>query len=231
MVAAVDERHAHALHRRAGELAVLQRLLDALVDRRPEALRDDAADDLVDELVADVVVERLEHDVAVAELAAAAGLLLVAALRARLALDRLDVRHARLVQLHLDAEAALRPLDRDLDVHLAHARRAAPPRSAGRGGAAASDPPRRAAAAPARPCPRRPSSSASTAKLITGSGKPSAGGSRSCSASTSTSPVCTSFSFATAPMSPGAEAVGLLVLLALHQSSASRAAPSSGRGG
>ena len=41
-----------------------------------------------------------------------------------------------------------------------------------------------------------------TAKLITGSGKPSAGGSRSCSASTSTSPVCTSFSFATAPRSP-----------------------------
>ena len=84
MVAAVDERHAHALHGRAGELAVLQRLLDPLVDRRPEALRDDAADDLVDELVADVAVDRLEHDVAVPELAAAAGLLLVAAVRARL---------------------------------------------------------------------------------------------------------------------------------------------------
>ena len=40
---------------------------------------------------------------------------------ARLALDRLDVRHARLVQLHLDAEATLRALDGDLDVHLAHA--------------------------------------------------------------------------------------------------------------
>ena len=61
------------------------RLLDALVDRRPEALRDHAADDLVDELVADVALDRLDHDVAVAELAAAAGLLLVAALRARLA--------------------------------------------------------------------------------------------------------------------------------------------------
>ena len=197
----------------------------------PEALRDDAADDLVDELVADVVVERLDHDVAVAELAAAAGLLLVAPLRARLALDRLDVRHARLVQLHLDAEAALRALDGDLDVDLAHPREQLLPglRVAPRG--AASGPPRRAGAAPARPCPRRPSSSRVTAKLITGSGKPSAGGSRSCSASTSTSPVCTSFSFATAPMSPGAEAVGLLVLLALRSASASRGAPSSGRGG
>src|SRR4029077_19769550 len=120
VVAAVDERHAHALHRGARELAVLQRLLDPLVDGRAEALRDDAADDLVDELVADVVVERLEHDVAVAELTAASRLLLVAPLCARLALDRLDVGHAWLVQLHLDPEAALRPLDGDLDVDLAH---------------------------------------------------------------------------------------------------------------
>ena len=83
MVRAVDEQHAHALHRRAGELAVRHRLLDALVDRGPEALRDDAADDLVHELVADVPLERLEDDVAVAELAAAAGLLLVAGVGSR----------------------------------------------------------------------------------------------------------------------------------------------------
>ena len=82
MVRAVDEPHADALHRRAGELAVRHRLLDALVDGGPEALRDDAADDLVDELVADAALDRLDHDVAVAELAAAARLLLVAA-RAR----------------------------------------------------------------------------------------------------------------------------------------------------
>ena len=80
----------------------------------------DAADDLVDELVADVAVDRLEHDRAVAELAAAAGLLLVAGVRARLLADRLEVRHARLVQLDVDAEAALGALERDLDVHLAH---------------------------------------------------------------------------------------------------------------
>ena len=61
---------------------------------------------------------RLEHDRAVAELAAAAGLLLVARVRPRLLADRLEVRHARLVQLDLGAEAALDPLDGDLDVHL-----------------------------------------------------------------------------------------------------------------
>ena len=82
------------------------RLLDPLVDRRPEALRDHAADDLVEELVADVALHRLDHDVAVAELPAAARLLLVAAVRAGLGLDRLDVRDARLVQVDLDAEAA-----------------------------------------------------------------------------------------------------------------------------
>jgi len=121
VVAAVDERHAHALHGRAGKVAVLEGFLDSLVDGGAESLRDDAADDLVDELVADAFLDGLDLDVAVAELAAAAGLLLVAAVRTRPALDRLDVWHARLVQLHLDAEAALRALDGDLDVHLAHA--------------------------------------------------------------------------------------------------------------
>ena len=60
MVRAVDEEDAQSLDRRAGELAVQHRLLDALVDRGAEALRDDAADDLVDELVALMAVERLE---------------------------------------------------------------------------------------------------------------------------------------------------------------------------
>src|SRR5581483_9097372 len=67
-------------------------------------------------------LDGLDLDVAVTELAASARLLLVAALRARLLLDRLDVRHARLVQLHLDSEARLRTRHRDLDVHLAHPR-------------------------------------------------------------------------------------------------------------
>src|SRR5581483_7081468 len=106
----------------ARELAVRHRLLDALVHCWPEALRDDAADDLVDELVADVALERLDHDPRVAELAAAPRLLLVAPLGARLRLDRLDVGHTRLVQLDLDAEPVLQPADRDLDVHLAHPR-------------------------------------------------------------------------------------------------------------
>ena len=66
-------------HREARQLALEHRLLHALVDGAAEALRDHAADDLVAELVALVAGQRLDLDVAVAELAAAAGLLLVPA--------------------------------------------------------------------------------------------------------------------------------------------------------
>ena len=65
---------------------------------------------------------RRDDDVAVAELATSAGLFLVAPVGARLAADRLAVRDARRMQLDVDAEPALRALERDLDVHLAHPR-------------------------------------------------------------------------------------------------------------
>src|SRR6059058_1118244 len=122
VVRAVDERDANALHGRTCELAAGHRLLDALVHRGTEALGDDAADDLVDELVALVYLERLEEDLCVAVLAEAAGLLLVATPRPGLLANRLEVRDARLVQLDVHAEAPLQPLDRDLDVDLRQAR-------------------------------------------------------------------------------------------------------------
>ena len=73
VVGAVEEPHAHALHRVAGDGAVLHRLAHALLDRRDEARRDDAALDLVDELEASPPLGSGSiDDVAVAELAAAA---------------------------------------------------------------------------------------------------------------------------------------------------------------
>src|SRR5439155_21172633 len=120
---AVYEPHLDSLYRRARKLAVLHRLLDALVDGRPETLRDHAADDLVHELVAGAFRKRLDHDLAVAELAATAGLLLVAVPGARLLADRLEIGDARLVQVDVHAEASTQPLDRDLDVYLAHPRK------------------------------------------------------------------------------------------------------------
>jgi hypothetical protein len=60
--------------------------------------------------------------VRVAELAAAAGLLLVTAVGARLLADRLQVGDAWLMEVDLGAETALDPLDCDLDVDLAQPR-------------------------------------------------------------------------------------------------------------
>ena len=70
-------------------------------------LRHHAALDLVQELEALAALERLEPQVHLAELAAPAGLLLVAVLVLGLALDGLAVGHARLGEQHLDAEALL----------------------------------------------------------------------------------------------------------------------------
>ena len=64
------------------------------------------------------IAERLDLDVAVAELAAPAGLLLVPPVRRRRAADRLLVGHARRLQRDLDAEAVAQAVDDHLDVHL-----------------------------------------------------------------------------------------------------------------
>ena len=78
MVLAVVELHLEVDHRVAREEALQARLLDALLDRRDEVLGDRAAEDVVDELEVRAARERLHADPAVAELAVAAGLLLVA---------------------------------------------------------------------------------------------------------------------------------------------------------
>src|SRR5438046_2242281 len=95
------------------------RVLDALFDRRHELSRDGAAEDVVDELELRAARQRLDLDLAVAELAVASGLLLVPAVRFGGGPDRLAVRDARRLQVHVDAEPALQLRHRDLDVQLA----------------------------------------------------------------------------------------------------------------
>ncbi len=65
-----------------------------------------------------LVGQRLDLDVAVAELTAAAGLLLVPAVRLGAAADRLLVGHARRLEDDLGAEPRPHPLDDHLDVDL-----------------------------------------------------------------------------------------------------------------
>ena len=119
MERAVEDRGAEVDHRVAGEEAAHPRVLDALLDRRHELARDRAAEDVVDELEVAAARQRLELHLAVAELAVAAGLLLVPAVRLGRRGDRLAVGDARQLQVDLDAEAALQLRDRDLDVRLA----------------------------------------------------------------------------------------------------------------
>src|SRR5262249_30934108 len=97
------------------------RLLDAQVDRGDELARDDAADDLVDELVAVARLCGLQIDVDVAVLAAAAGLTdepsldLVHRLR-----DRLAIGDLRPADVGVDVELSRQAVDDDLEVQLAH---------------------------------------------------------------------------------------------------------------
>ena len=88
-------------------------------------LGDHPALDLVDELEAFGVrgiVQRLDLDLAVPELPAAARLLLVAPVRLRGAADRLLVGHARGLQRNLHAEALAQTVHDHLHVHLREAR-------------------------------------------------------------------------------------------------------------
>ena len=78
-------------HRVAGEIAAQPRVLDPLLDRRDELPRDRAAEDVVDELEVGAARQRLDLDLAVAELAVAAGLLLVPAVRLGRRRDRLAI--------------------------------------------------------------------------------------------------------------------------------------------
>ena len=174
----------------------------------------DAALDPVDELEADAVLGRLDLDLAVGELAAAAGLLLVAGVRLGRAADRLPVGNARRVQLDLGAEAALHPLDDHLDVDLGQAGD-----DLLAGLRVAVDVERRvllgrAGAPPPPPSPRRPSTSARRRTPSPARAGRAARSETSSWRSQSTSPARVSFSFATAPMSPAPSSVDRRQVLA-----------------
>ena len=71
----------------------VEHLAHAFLDRRDELAGDRAADDVVDELEARAARQRLDAQVHLAELAGAAGLLLVAVVAFGRTRDRLAVRH------------------------------------------------------------------------------------------------------------------------------------------
>src|SRR5262249_28089676 len=104
----------------AGQHAVLHRLLDALFHRRDVLPRNGATHDRVLDLEARAALERADLDPAVAELAPAAGLLLVTAVRFDGRLDRFLVGDFDLRRDDLGAELPLQPVDDDVQMRLAH---------------------------------------------------------------------------------------------------------------
>ena len=117
-----DQLDLHVDHRIAGEDAVLQRLLDALLDRADVLARDRAADDLVLEDEALARLRRLHVDDDVAVLALAARLADELAFDLLDALpDRLAIGHLRAADVRVDLELAHHAVDDDLEVQLAHA--------------------------------------------------------------------------------------------------------------
>src|SRR5271155_4163302 len=122
MIAAVEDGDPHVDHRIAGQESVGQSVAHAFFDRRNEVARDDAADDVVDELEALAARHRLDLQPAIAVLPAAAGLALVLALRLGAALDGFLVRNLGRLQLDVDVEFPPQFLHRDFDVHLTGAR-------------------------------------------------------------------------------------------------------------
>src|SRR5207237_5779271 len=94
------------------------RVEHALLDRWDDPRGDHPALDRVDELEAGPRLERLDLDMAVAELAPPAGLLLMATVGLGRLANRLLIWNAGRLQVHLGAEARLQSLDDNLDVHL-----------------------------------------------------------------------------------------------------------------
>ena len=111
VVLAVVDDDAHVLQRKAGDRAAREHLLDALLHGRHELVGNHAALGLVDELEARAALARLHAQRHLAELAGAAGLLLVPVKALRLRGDRLAVRNARRARVDLELVLARHPLE------------------------------------------------------------------------------------------------------------------------
>src|SRR5579859_60714 len=121
LIASGEQRHRDVDHGETGDDAVLQRLAGAVVDRRHVLTRHHAAGGFVLELVAGAALARLQQQLAIGELAAAAGLAHEA--RARLAgmRDRLAVTDLRPADVGVDLKLAAQPVHDHFEVQLAHA--------------------------------------------------------------------------------------------------------------
>src|SRR4030081_3104239 len=121
VVAAVVERRLDGDHRIAGQNAAFHGFVHALVDRLDEFLWHRAADDIVDEFVALARLVRIEINLRVTVLTAAARLPDVFAFRFRVLANSLAIRHLWLADIGLDFVLAHHAVENDLQMQLTHA--------------------------------------------------------------------------------------------------------------
>ena len=121
MVGAIVQGSLQADHGITGQRALLNGFLNALLNGGVEVLGDGAAEDFLGEDHVVLLLLRLEANPDVAELAAAAGLLLVTAVSLYLLLDLLPVGDLRRIQHGVHAEAALQLGDQHVQLLIAGA--------------------------------------------------------------------------------------------------------------
>ena len=121
MIRAVVDGDFEIDHRKAGQKAVGGGFHDSFFDGGNEIARNRAAEDFVGEFELPAARQRLHANPAIAELAVAAGLLLVAALHVGPAANGFAIRNFRRVQLDVHAVALLQTADDHFDVLLAAA--------------------------------------------------------------------------------------------------------------
>ena len=114
----VDERDLKVHHRVSCQIPSVPRLPDTFLDGGYESTRDRAAEDLVYELKIFPAWQRCHLDLAVAELAVSARLLLVTAVRLGGDLDGLAIRDPGELEVDFDPEPSFELGDRDLDMQL-----------------------------------------------------------------------------------------------------------------
>ena len=119
VIAAVVERDAEVDDGIAGKVSARCRLLNSLLDGGNEVARDGSAEDIVDELKAGAALERLDANLAVAELAVASGLFFVAAMRVGASPDGFAIRNLWRLERDLGMVAAAKFGDDGFDVRLA----------------------------------------------------------------------------------------------------------------
>src|SRR5690606_22290690 len=121
MVGTVVQGDLDVHHREAGDHAVLQLFLDALVHRRDVFARHHAANNGVDEFVAGARLLRLDLEPDVAELTAAAGLAHEFAFLLDGLANGFAVGHLRLADVGFHLELTLHAVDDDFQMQFAHA--------------------------------------------------------------------------------------------------------------